>query len=130
MIGNSMTLSEYLALQVRPGNKYHAVRTEFEGITFHSKMEANRYGDLLLLKKAGKIRDLELQPKYPLIVNGVKVCTYIADFRYVDVEAGLQVVEDVKGARTEAYRIKKKLTQVLYGIEITEYPEGKQGKKK
>lgn len=116
----TMTSAEYLQFLTRPGNKYHAVRTEFEGRSFHSKAEANRYGDLLLLKKNGDIRDLECQVRYPLKVNNVLITTYVADFRYVDVEKGLQVVEDVKGARTEVYRIKKKMVLAIYGIEITE----------
>ena len=30
------------------------------------------------------------------------------------------IVEDVKGYRTEAYQLKKKLMRAVYGIEITE----------
>lgn len=116
----TMTSADYIKFIGRSGSKYHAVRTEFEGRTFHSKAEANRYGDLLLLKKSGAIRDLECQIPYPLRVNNVLITTYVADFRYVDVEKGLQIVEDVKGARTALYRIKKKMVLAIYGIEITE----------
>jgi len=99
--------------------KYRAVPVTIDGIRFASKAEARRYTDLLLMERGGAIRDLELQPRYPLVVNGVKVGTYVADFRYVD-EAGRVVVEDVKGVRTAVYRIKRLLMRALYGIEIEE----------
>lgn len=95
------------------GNKFNAHRTTVDGITFDSKKEAKRYGELRLLEKAGEIRNLELQPKFPLIVNGVKVCTYIADAAYFEKNA--RVVEDVKSGptKTAAYRIKRKLLLAL-----------------
>ena len=65
--------------------KYNNIKTEIDGITFDSKKEANRYCELVLLKKAGAIKDLETQPKFPLYVNTNKVCSYIADFRYFDI---------------------------------------------
>jgi hypothetical protein len=45
--------------------------------------------------------------------------SYIADFTYLDKE-GRQVIEDVKGYRTQAYRIKYKQMLWLYGLEIQE----------
>jgi hypothetical protein len=78
------------------------------------------YQELLLLEQAGNIRDIELQPRYDLTVNGVHICFYRADFRYEDVATGLSIVEDVKGFRTKDYIIKKKLVKALYGIEIIE----------
>ncbi len=103
-------------------NKYNARKTVVDNITFDSKKEANRYAELkmcMLARGNDKVVDLELQPKYPCVVNGKKVCTYIADFKitYAD---GSVVVEDVKGMRTAIYRLKKKLVEALYGIEIVE----------
>jgi len=91
-----------------------------DGIRFASKKEASRYGDLKLMEKAGLIDQLELQPKYPLHVNGHKICTYIADFRYMDVETGTRIVEDAKGFKTPAYKLKKKLMKVIHEIEVFE----------
>lgn len=103
-------------------NKYRAVRTLVDGILFASKKEARRYGELKLLAAAGAVRDLRLQPKYPLVVNGVKIGRYTGDFLYLDVAAGREVLEDVKSpaSRTEAYALRKKLLLALYGLEITE----------
>lgn len=104
-------------------HKFNAKRTVVDGITFDSKAEANRYGQLRMLQKAGEIEALELQPKFPLIVNGVKVGTYIADFRYRRVKGvshSLTVIEDTKGVRTPVYNLKKKIVRAQYDIEITE----------
>lgn len=100
-------------------SKYHATPTMVDGIRFASRAEANRYGELKMLARAGEITDLELQPRFPLVVNGVKVGTYVADFRYRD-RGGATVTEDVKGVRTAVYRIKARLVTALYGFEIAE----------
>ena len=65
--------------------KYNAVRTKIDGHTFASQKEARRYQELKLLERVGSIRNLTLQPKYRLVVNGMHVCNYIADFLYLDV---------------------------------------------
>lgn len=103
-------------------SKYHARRVEIDNIMFASTAEANRYADLKLLERSGDIKDLELQPEYPLIVNNVRVGVYRADFRYVDVRQGLLVVEDVKSpaTKTAVYRLKKKLLMAIYNIDILE----------
>jgi len=86
---------------------------------------------LKLLERAGEISNLELQPKFPITVNGVKVCTYIGDFRYTDRrkigpqgQAGCVVLEDIKSpvsAKIPLYRLKRKLVHALYpGVKITE----------
>lgn len=100
-------------------SKYHAVPTVVDGIRFASKGEAARYRELKLLELAGEIACLELQPRYPLVVNGVKIGEYRADFRYAEHGAGV-IVEDFKGVRTPVYRLKRLLVKALYGIEIRE----------
>ena len=103
----------------RNGNKFSAVMTVVDGIKFRSKAEAKRYGELLLLAKAGQIRALVLQPKYPLHVKEWKIGAYVADFAYID-QAGRQVVEDVKGFKTTIYKWKKRHVEAEHGITITE----------
>ena len=108
-------------------NKYGNIRTEVDGITFASRKEANRYGELKLMEKAGEIKDLKLQRVYTLISaqrdeNGKVIeqpLKYIADFVYKDRE-GRTVVEDAKGLKTDVYKIKRKLMLCLYGIRIQE----------
>ena len=92
-------------------NKYRAVKTVIDGITFHSKKEAERYKILSLLESQGRIDNLRLQPRIALMVNGVKIGHYITDFQY-DI-SGKQVIEDVKSkaTRTPIYKLKKKILE-------------------
>lgn len=102
-------------------NKYGAIKTVIDGITFASKKEAERYKILSLLESQGRIDNLRLQPRIPLMVNGVKIGHYVADFQY-DL-SGKQVIEDVKSkaTRTPVYKIKKKILETYEPpIEITE----------
>lgn len=100
-------------------SKYHNKKTVVDGIVFASKKEAKRYSELKILAKSGLITGLEIQRRYPVIVNGVKICTYVADFDYFD-ESNKPVVEDVKGVRTREYKLKKKLMLACHNIEIKE----------
>lgn len=106
--------------EVKVPNKFGARRTEVDGFWFSSKLEANRYLQLSMMEKAGEIKHLSLQPKFPLVVNGDKIAVYIADFEYIDCRTGAKVVEDTKGFRTREYKLKKKLVRALYSIEIQE----------
>lgn len=100
--------------------KYHAKPQIVDGVRFASKREAKRYHDLKMMERGGEIVGLELQPKYPLIVNKHKLGAYYGDFRYRDTATGDLIVEDVKGVRTPLYRLKAKLVKALYGVEIVE----------
>ncbi len=91
-----------------------------DNIQFDSRKEAARYRELTLSERAGEISHIELQPRYNIVVNGRKICFYKADFRYRLVATGESVVEDVKGVRTAEYKLKKKLVEALYEIEIIE----------
>ena len=112
------------------GAKYHNKKVVDGDLTFDSKKEYARWKELQLLQKAGEIRDLKRQEKFCLIPalsggNGKaaqRAVNYIADFVYWEPE-GLhwrQVIEDVKGMKTDVYRLKKKLMRWRYGIEIRE----------
>ena len=102
-------------------NKYGNIKTvTSDGIKHDSIKEANRWCELKLLERAGKIRLLQRQVKYLLIPKqeGEREVCYIADFVYQ--EDGKLVVEDVKGHRTEVYKLKKKLMLWVHGIRIKE----------
>lgn len=119
-------------MRQRRSGKYNAKRTEIDGIVFASMKEAKRYRELLLLVKAGEITHLVLQPRFHLFAAGpsngghiptILVGAYVADFQYRDQSApvpGITVVEDVKGMRTPLYKLKKKLAEACYGIQIRE----------
>lgn len=99
-------------------SKYRAVRTTVDGVTFASKKEAARYQQLKLLERAGEISDLKLQPTFTIDVGEHRICKYRADFAYR--QGGADVVEDVKGFKTAAYRLKAKLLKATHGITILE----------
>jgi hypothetical protein len=102
-------------------NKYGARKvTAPDGQVFDSQKEYNRWCNLRLLERAGKITDLKRQIPYELIPkqDGERACTYVADFVYY--EDGNLVVEDCKGFCTEAYRIKRKLMLLVHNIKIKE----------
>lgn len=102
-------------------SKFKNQRTVVDNIEFASKREATRYQDLKAMLHAGLISGLTLQPRYPLIVNDIKVAHYVGDFQYF--ENGAKIVEDVKAPylrKNMYYRLKKKLVRAIYGIEIRE----------
>lgn len=101
-------------------SKYRNIPTFVNGRRFASKREADRYCTLVRAEQAGEIAGLECQPRYPLVVNGVKIGVYVADFRYAMVDTRTLVVEDAKGVRTPVYRLKAKLMQACHGITIRE----------
>lgn len=100
--------------------KYGNTETEVDGVKFDSKKEANRYRELLLLLKAGEIGLLRWQVEYELNPGGSHSLKYIADFVYIIVSTGQEVVEDVKGYRTREYKKKKRLMKKVHGIVIQE----------
>lgn len=110
---------------MRAPTKYGNRKTVVDGITFASAKEARRYGELKLMERAGLVRLLTLQPRYPLKVNDKLVCTYVADFSYSTANGegggiGKMIVEDAKGFKTPEYKLKAKLFEALFGFPIVE----------
>lgn len=105
--------------------KYNARKTTVGCQTFDSKKEAARYVMLKAMENNGNIKCLELQPSFVLqegfIYNGKKErpIVYRADFRYIICSNSEVVVEDVKGMKTDVYRLKRKLFLKKYGDAIT-----------
>lgn len=107
-------------------SKYRNNKTLLDGIIFDSKVEAERYAELKLLAKSGKITNFARQIVFELapsvVINGRKrpPLRYIADFSYeID---GEYILEDVKGSKkvTEGYRIKRHLMKSIFSIDILE----------
>lgn len=101
--------------------KYKAKKVVVDGITFDSKKEARRYQELKLLEKAGVIKGLVLQPcfllqdKFKYKDKTERKIKYIADFQYYVVKDKRWVIEDVKGYKTDVYKLKRKLFLKRYG---------------
>ena len=105
-------------------SKYHAKKAVYNGIKFDSKKEMNYFIKLKALESNKTIWNLELQkkyelqPKYKINNRTVRSIYYTADFVYEDSD-GIHVV-DVKGYKTDVYKLKKKLFEYKYNIEIEE----------
>lgn len=102
--------------------------TDAEGNVHDSTKEFKRWQELQLRERAGEIRSLRRQVPFALVVGGVLVCTYVADFVYDEGEAK-DIVEDTKPTgdpkyrKTEAYRmfrLKAKLMLGCHQIQIRE----------
>lgn len=113
--------------------KYKNRKTQAFGMTFDSRKEATRYGELRMMEKAGLIHHLERQKKYVLIPSQKlpvpirrlgrnyyteRCINYVADFVYV--KNGRVIVEDTKGYATPEYKIKRKLMLYIHGIQVME----------
>ena len=105
-------------------NKYHAVKETVGKLKFDSKKERQRFEELNMLEQAGEIRDLKLQHEF--LLQGAFTDTtgertrsikYIADFTYW--KDNTFVIEDVKGMKTDVYKLKKKM-MAAKGWKITE----------
>lgn len=116
LLNNSISVKE---------NKYHNNKIIYKGIKFDSKKEMGYYIKLELLQESGLIHDLKRQVEFTLIETfrlsskTYRKTKYIADFTYYDKDNKYHVV-DVKGYKTQEYKLKKKLMAWKYGIEIEE----------
>ena len=107
-------------------NKYGAIKTQFNGQTYDSKKEALFAQELEFRKKAKnkseRVLKYETQVPYEIVINGQKICKYLADF-VVHYSNGKHEVIDVKSSFTRklpVYRLKRKLMKACLGIEIIE----------
>jgi len=116
------------AAQKKPA-KYYNKKVKFDGHTFDSIREYERYCELKALEKGGKISDLKLQPKFWLKCGGRDVlirserypngrrASYKADFEFID-DRGKKHVEDVKGMDTNASRLRRAMVEAEYGVRV------------
>ena len=96
-------------------NKYGNTKTN----GYDSKKEHKRSLQLKQLQKEGKISKLEEQKAFILQESfknnqnkSIRTIKYIVDYYYI--ENGVEVAEDVKGFKTDVYKIKAKLFQYKY----------------
>ena len=125
-------------MQNRP--KYNAKKTIIGNLKFDSKKEAEYYLKLKAKRINGEINWIKLQPEF-LILRGftlengerTKGIRYVADFE-VEYADGHREIIDVKGVKTEAYKIKKKMLLDMYPninfIEVCKIIEKEENKQK
>lgn len=97
-------------------SKYHNVRTEVDGISFSSRLEADYYQHLMLRWKAGDLLWFAMQVPFGL-EGGVR---YVADFVVVDFTHGRQEVRviDTTGMMTQVKKNKLKQMKARWGITV------------
>ena len=104
-------------------NKYNAKKTVYNGELYDSKAEASFAAKLDIARKAKeaseRVVEIERQPKFPIEIEGEKICTYKGDFLVTYANGDVKLY-DVKGVATPVYRLKKKLVEAIYGITIIE----------
>lgn len=96
-------------------HKFKAKPQVLDGIHFASKKEMYRYLALQQLKKAGEIIFFLRQVPIHLPGNIKYVCDFVIFWTNQEV-----TFEDVKGFKTDVYKLKKKLVEEEYPFKIIE----------
>lgn len=94
-------------------HKFRNKPTVQNGTRYASKREASFAGQLELLKRAGKV--LFWLEQVPVKLPGNT--RYVCDFVVFEEDGTVRFV-DVKGFSTEVFKIKKRMVEDLYPIEI------------
>jgi hypothetical protein len=103
-------------VRTKTRNKFRAKSQRIDGIYFPSTGEANRYLELKLQEKAGVITELKIHPRYPIVINGIKVCSVVLDFEYF--LGKTRTYEDWKGYYTAESKLRHKLLEAAYMIKV------------
>jgi hypothetical protein len=96
-------------------NKFHNVITEMDNIKFQSKKEARYYSELKARVHLGEVKYFFRQ--IPILLPGD--IRYRVDFIEFWTDGSVKYI-DVKGHRTDVYKMKKKLVEATYPIIIEE----------
>lgn len=101
--------------------EYGVIKTKYRNKKtngYDSVKEYKRANELKLLERAGHISELQeqvtilLQEKFRHNGKWERAITYIADFVYI--QDGKKIIEDVKGFKTDVYKIKRKMLLFKY----------------
>lgn len=102
----------------RRQNKYKNIKIKIDDHLFDSKAEAADYIYLREKEKNKKIKDLELQPKFDLVVKDKKLASYRADFKFFDLLQNKNRVIDRKGIDTPLSKRSRKHVKLQDNIEV------------
>lgn len=110
---NIKDLPPHLAAMVPPKrHKYDARAVEVDGVKYPSKAEYSFIYSLQIRERAGEISDLKIKTRYPIFINGIKVCDVEDDASYT--ENGKRIAVDVKGMLLPISRLKHKMVAAAY----------------
>ena len=96
-------------------NKYGSRRTDCGIHSHRSGLEAKVCSELQLRQKAGDLKGFRVEVDIPLIVNGVKVTTYRADFVTEPDDGEKPEIIEAKGMVLPVFALKWKLLQAIHG---------------
>lgn len=112
-------------------HKYNAKKTVIDGIIFDSKAEAAYYNQLKILKRAGEIKDFEMQVQFTLLESfkhpskktkagkpsKVRAINFTPDFVITELD-GSKTVVDVKGMMSKDFPLRAKLFMKKYNMPL------------
>jgi hypothetical protein len=120
-----LTDKEFAEMMLRRGNpqpapapkpsKYSSIMEQCDNIKFQSKREAKYYRELKARMFAGEVSYFLRQVPFDL-VGGIR---YRIDFMEVWKDGSIHWV-DVKGFRTQTYKMKRRMVEASYPIKIIE----------
>lgn len=114
----TLSAAEFRALKPAKKNKYGAIPTTLDGIRFASKREASYYAELKRRADLGEVYEVQLQPRFSFVHNGVLIGTYKPDFMFWDAIAHRNRVVDVKGVETREFRTNLRMMRAFHKIEV------------
>src|SRR5437899_3365962 len=97
---------------IKGSPRIKSTRTDYNGMWFQSKLEANYAQQLDWRIKVGEVKEWKRQHKIEIKVNGIKICNYYIDF-VVTLKDGSQQFVEVKGMEQEIWRLKWKLCMAM-----------------
>ena len=107
--------TEHIADVGKEKSKYNNHKVEVDGIKFDSQKEADYYCELKLRLQAGEIKAFCRQAEFILAPN----LRYKADFIVFNTNLPVEVI-DVKGFKTDVYKVKKKVFEDKFNLRIKE----------
>ena len=97
-------------------NKYGSKHTEYAGVKYHSRFEADCAAILDTRLKAKDIKEVRRQVKIPLEAYGHHITNYFIDFVVVHNDNHLEYIE-AKGMETDAWKLKFKMLEAKLASE-------------
>lgn len=101
-------------------HKFKAEKSEADGIKFPSKKERDYYLSLVESQKEGRLAFFLRQVPFHMPGNIRYVIDFIEFWRTDNPEIHEIVFTEVKGFKTKEYKIKKKIIEDLFPVEINE----------
>ena len=103
--------------------KYENTPTRYDGHRFDSSSECDYYKHLLKLQRAGAVQMILRQVPFHLTSNSENIAKYVCDFQVFYKNGTIEFV-DVKGIETDMFKLKKKLVESQYPVEIKVLKKG------